>query len=103
MTSHSALRLMEWQVVLAAVAYERCQVSLLSDATYDIFCGVLHADGCDIPGFDKSTGMWANELADFHVIKAVNLAIKQTRGQALHAPLLREVLDEVGLPWKEHR
>ncbi len=51
----------EWEIIVAAFAYEILDRPTMSDFTYDMFCEKL-ASKTTIPGFDASSGMWIYEL-----------------------------------------
>lgn len=58
----------EWDLVIAAYAYEILDDPTMSDFTYDLLCKNLQ--NTNIPKFDADTGIWINEL-DLDLVKRV--------------------------------
>lgn len=54
------LTLLEWEIAVAAYAYEVLDEPIMSDFTYDLFCRLRGCSG--IPGYDKDTGQWVHGL-----------------------------------------
>jgi len=51
----------EWQVIIAAYAYEVLDDPIMSDSTYDFLCTFI-VDTATIKDFNPSTGMWIKDL-----------------------------------------
>jgi len=58
----------EWEIVVAAYAYELLDSSTMSDYTYDLLCKRRRPS--NIPNFDADTGMWIKTL-DLDLVKSV--------------------------------
>lgn len=50
----------EWEIILAAYAYEVEHKPLMDDQTFDLLCS--HTKGENIPDFDAATGMWVHDV-----------------------------------------
>lgn len=69
----------EWDVMIAAYAYEVLDEPTLPDSTYDGFCKLLNELGTSIPGFDASTGQWIHELIkDKDILSVLDIAARKT-------------------------
>lgn len=57
----------EWKLVLWAYAYEIDCDPVISDFCFDHVSEIVNRQSqINIPGFDKSTGMWVHDLARQH-------------------------------------
>jgi len=55
--------LWQMQIVVAAIAYEAYNETLISDYTFDLLCRTGEDDLKKvIPSFDKSTGQWCHDI-----------------------------------------
>jgi len=52
----------DWQVAIAAYAYEVLDDPIMTDFSYDYHCRELAKMGASIPGFDDATGIWVQEM-----------------------------------------
>lgn len=95
------LTICEWEVALAAWAYETTGRVTMSDNSYDALCKGVGDRGSSIPGFSDMTGQWVHNL-DMEVLEKVcNYAWSGNRGyDDLHLPAIKDALDSFGIKYK---
>ena len=98
------LTLCDWQLILAAYAYEYMDTEIMSDASYDRMGADAAAQDTDIPGFLDYTGSWVGTIEDELYMPAgtlrevVTYALSLNRGyDDLHAPAIRASLTHHGI------
>lgn len=95
------LTICEWELAIAAWAYEMTGRVTMSDNSYDALCKSLADRGSNIPGFADMTGQWVHNMDMDLLEKICNYAWAGNRGQDdLHMPAVKDALDKYGVEYK---
>jgi len=91
------LTLCDWQLAIAALAYEHGQPSM-SDDTYDRLAQLAGQRGTELPGFSDITGQWVHRMDVQELYKIWQTALSYNEGKDdLHAPAIIDALREHGV------
>lgn len=76
------------QIIVASVAYEVFDVSLMSDNSYDILCK-LSAGGMSeaIDEFEEFTGQWVHDIINEELLELTSIMIEQVEA-CTHDPVI---------------
>jgi hypothetical protein len=95
------LTICEWELAIAAWAYEMTGRVTMSDNTYDALAKSLGERGSNIPGFADMTGQWVHNLDMDMLEKLCKYAWSINRGyDDLHQPAVKESLDKYSQKYK---
>lgn len=88
------LTLCDWQLALAAFAYERGSQPTMTDSTYDLKALWAAERGTQLPGFGAETGQWVHQMDQELLGKLLAYALSVNDGKEdLHGPAIRSALD----------
>lgn len=92
--------LCEWQLAIAAYAYETTDRPTLSDNSYDRMAQLIGERGSTLPGFTDITGQWVHNM-DAHLLgKLLTYALSINDGKEdLHGPAVKAALDKHGVAY----
>lgn len=91
------LTICEWEVAIAAYAYEFHDKPTMTDNTYDRLCAGIEARGSGIPGFSAMTGQWVHNMDTELLGRLWRAALSVNDGkQDLHMPAVKWALQQNG-------
>jgi hypothetical protein len=97
----AVLTLCEWELALAAWAYEMTDRPTMSDNTYDFLSKLLAARGSNLPGFSDMTGQWVHNMDMDLLEKVCRYAWSNNKGNDdLHQPAVKAALDKYEQQYK---
>lgn len=99
-----SLTVCDWELVLAAYAYEVQDRPTMTDNSYDRLCACAAERSTSIPGFVTYTGQWIIPLADDIGHDILDLILEQARKDwprqdDIHAPAIQAALDTAGIQY----
>lgn len=92
--------LCDWQLALAAHAYESGQTPIMTDDSYERFSALARERDTALPGFQDYTGQWVGELDREMLQLVLEQALDYNQDKDdLHGPAIRAALDDFELPY----
>lgn len=96
----NGLTVCDWQLILAAYAYEYSGMVTMTDASYERMSAEAKARDSKIPGFLDYTGSWVGALDLVLINKVLLAALRRNMGKDdLHGPAIQAALDELGIEY----